>query len=305
MMIFSKRLLAILCLCLTTLTGFTQQVDLFKMQDSANAANTKPLHEPVINTFFATRMVNSHTVEILGPGSMDFRINHRFAPVNLGIYEMFGLDIASMRMSFDFGITKNLMVGVGRSTHNKEYDWFAKYRIMHQKTGKGLPVSIDLVGAMAYKTLHMDSSLKVTGSDRMYYTAQVLIASKLSEGTSVQISPTYTHYSRIMGFTGGAPDLFSIGFLARQKISRRISINAEYFLQTKRFDGTYDALSIGVDINTGGHVFQLHFTNATGMNEHTFIHETTGSWGNGDIRFGFNLSRIFNIGKKKNSPSKY
>ena len=294
-MIFSKRLLAIVCLCLTTLTGFSQQVDLFKIQDTLN----NPVNEPVINTFFATRMVNSHTVETLGAGSMDFRINHRFAPVNLGLYEMFGLDIASMRMSFDFGITKNLMVGIGRSTYNKEYDWFAKYRLLHQKMGKGAPLSIDLVGAMAYKSLKMDPTLKVTGSDRTYYTAQVIIGSKLNEHTSLQLSPTYTHYNRIIGFTGGAPDLFSIGFLARQKISKRVSINAEYFLQTQRFNGTHDPLSIGVDINTGGHVFQLHFTNSTGMNEHTFIHETTGSWGNGDIRIGFNISRLFNIGKKK------
>jgi hypothetical protein len=98
--------------------------------------------------------------------------------------------------------------------------------------------------------------------------------------------------------TGGATDLFSIGFLARQKVSKRISINAEYFLQTTRFNGTYDPLSVGVDINTGGHVFQLHFTNSTGMNEHSFIHETTGSWGKGDVRWGFNISRIFFIGKR-------
>jgi hypothetical protein len=101
--------------------------------------------------------------------------------------------------------------------------------------------------------------------------------------------------------TGGSKDLFSIGLLARQRISRRVSINAEYFLQTTRFNNTYDPLSIGVDINTGGHVFQLHFTNSTGMNEHTFIHETNGSWGNGAIRWGFNISRIFFIGKKKES----
>jgi hypothetical protein len=294
MMIFSKRLLAIVCLCLSGLQAFSQQVDIFKIQDSTSSPN-----EPVINTFYSTRLVNSHTVEILSPGSMDFRINHRFAPVNLGIYEMFGLDMASMRLGFDFGLSKNLMVGIGRFTTSKEYDWFIKYRLMHQKTGSGAPFSIDLVGAMAYKTLKLTPSLNATGSDRTYYTAQLLIASKLNAHTSIQVSPTYNHYNRILFLTGGGTDLFSIGFLARQRISKRISINAEYFLQTTRFNNTYDPLSIGVDINTGGHVFQLHFTNSTGMNEHTFIHETNGSWGNGDIRWGFNISRIFNIGKKK------
>ena len=293
-MIFTKRLLAILCLSVTVFQGFSQQVDIFKIQDSTTATGS----EPVINTFYSTRLVNSHTVEILSPGSMDFRINHRFGPVNQGIYEMFGLDQASMRIGFDFGLCKNLMVGIGRFSTAKEYDWFAKWRIMHQKTGSGAPLSIDLVGAMAYKTLNLGPSFVVTGSDRTYYTAQLLIASKLNAHTSIQVSPTYTHYNRIFFLTGGSKDLFSIGLLARQRISRRVSINAEYFLQTTRFNNTYDPLSIGVDINTGGHVFQLHFTNSTGMNEHTFIHETNGSWGNGAVRWGFNISRIFFIGKK-------
>lgn len=297
-MIFPKRLLAMLCLVFTAATGFAQQVDLFKMQDSVSSSSTAT--EPVINTFYSTRLVNSHTVEILNPGSMDFRINHRFGPVNQGIYEMFGLDQASMRLGFDFGIVKNLMVGIGRTSTAKEYDWYAKWRLVHQKTKGGAPVSIDLVGAMAYKTLDLGPSIpNVTGSDRTYYTAQLLIGSKLNEHTSIQVSPTYNHYNRVIFLTGGSKDLFSIGFLARQKISKRISINAEYFLETTRFNNTYDPLSIGVDINTGGHVFQLHFTNSTGMNEHTFIHETNGSWGNGAVRWGFNISRIFNIGRKK------
>lgn len=287
-----------LCLPLIALAAPAQQVDLFKMQDSTNSATAASQREPVVNTFYSTRLVNSHTVEILSPGSMDFRINHRFGPVNQGIYEMFGLDQASMRLGFDFGIVKNLMVGVGRTTSGKEYDWYAKWRLVHQKTNRGAPLSIDLLGAMAYKTLDYGPSVTLTGSDRMYYTAQLLIGSKLNDHTSIQVSPTYNHYNRVLFFTGGSSDLFSIGFLARQKISRRVSINAEYFLQTTRFDNTYDPLSIGVDINTGGHVFQLHFTNSVGMNEHAFIHETTGSWGNGAVRWGFNISRIFNIGRK-------
>jgi hypothetical protein len=303
MMTSPKRVLAILCLCLIARQGFSQQVDIFKIQDST--ATTIGKGEPVINTFYSTRLVNSHTVEITGPGSMDFRINHRFAPLNLGFYDMFGLDIASMRMGFDFGIAKDLMVGIGRTTFNKEYDGFIKYRLLHQRTGGGAPLSIALLASWAYKNVKMDPLLKVTGSDRTAFSGQVLIGSKLGEHTSLQLSPTYTHYNRILIFSGGSNDMFSMGFLARQKISRRVSINAEYFYQFNKFSGapgtptTYDPLSIGVDINTGGHVFQLHFTNSTGMNEHTFIHETTGSWGKGDIRWGFNISRIFNIGKRK------
>lgn len=297
-MIFTKRLLAILCLLLTVFSVSAQQTDLFKMQDSLETKDPKPAK--VINTFYSTRLVNSETVEILGKGSMDFRISHRFNPLNTGLYNMFGLDNASMRLGFDFGIAKDLMVGIGRTTFNKELDGFAKYRLLHQTAeSNSIPLSIALVASLSYKTLDMDPTLKVTGSDRTYFTGQVLFASKLNEHTSIQLSPTYTHYNRILGFTGGGTDLFALGFLARQKISKRVSINVEYFYQATRFNGTYDPLSVGVDINTGGHVFQLHFTNSTGMNEHTFIHETTGSWGSGAVRWGFNVSRIFNLGGKR------
>jgi hypothetical protein len=302
MMIFTKRLLLLSCLYLLSLPISAQQVDLFKMQDSTSAADDKNKTERISNTFYSTRVVTAQTVEITGKGSMDFRVNHRFAPLNLGFYDLFGLDFVSARIGFDFGIAKNLMVGIGRTGTNKETDGFIKYRLLQQSSGtSNIPVSVSILGSMMYRNIKMDPALKVTTSDRMYYAAQLMIARKLNEHTSIQVSPTYVHYNRIINLTGGAKDLFSIGLLARQRISRKVSINAEYFIQTKKFDGTYNPLSIGVDINTGGHVFQLHFTNSTGMNEHTFIHETFGSWGKGDIRYGFNISRIFRIGGKKKS----
>jgi hypothetical protein len=293
----SQRVLLSACLILTVLSSFSQEVDLFKMQDSAIARQASDSGETVINTFYSSRLVNSHTVELTGVGSMDFRINHRFAPVSLGLYQMFGLDVATMRMGFDFGLWKNFAIGVGRTNAFKEMDGYLKWRLVHQKNN-GAPLSVVLLGSISYRTIDMDPSLKVTGSDRTYYSAQLLLGSKLNRNTSVQLSPTYTRYNRIMGFTGGNNNMFSLGFLARQKLSRRISLTAEYFWQLTSFDNTYDPLSIGVDINTGGHVFQLHFTNSLGMNEHSFIHETRDSWADGDIRWGFNLSRIFSIGRK-------
>jgi hypothetical protein len=299
MMIFTKRLVAVLCFGLISSKNFSQQVDLFKMQDSTNATDKKTGPEPVLNTFYSTRLVNGHTVEITGKGSMDFRINHRFAPLNLGFYEMFGLDAASMRIGFDFGLADNLCVGIGRTTFFKEYDGFIKYRLVHQKNGGGAPISITLLGSWAYRNLKMDPTLKVSGGDRTVLTTQLLIARKFSDNFSFQLSPSYSHYNRLLFVSGGSTDMFALGFLVREKVSKRISINAEYFLQSQRFTGMHDPLSIGVDINTGGHVFQLHFTNSQGMNEHSFIHETSGTWGNGDVRWGFNVSRIFHIGKKK------
>lgn len=301
MKILFTRSLAIICLTLITFISVAQETDLFKMQDSTNAADDKNKTEKTLNTFYSTRLVTTQTVEITGKGSMDFRINHRFAPLNQGFYNLFGLDFVSARIGFDFGLAENLMVGIGRTGTNKEGDAFVKYRVLRQSSGvKNVPVSISLLGSVMYRGLrYADPTLNVKTKDRTYYTAQLMIARKFNEHTSLQISPTYTRYNRILFLNGGAKDLFSVGFLARQKVSKRVSINAEYFVQTERFDGTYNPLSIGVDIQTGGHVFQLHFTNSIGMNEHTFIHETFGSWGKGDIRWGFNISRIFTLCKNK------
>lgn len=162
-----KRLVGIAGCCFIISLLHAQQVDLFKMQDSANKAADKNIaNGPVINTFYSTRLVNAHTVEITGTGSMDFRINHRFSPVNQGIYELFGLDGASMRFGFDFGIAKDLMIGVGRTSFNKEYDGLVKYRLMHQSIGNGaLPLSIAVLGSAMYKTIDMDPSLKVSSND--------------------------------------------------------------------------------------------------------------------------------------------
>lgn len=293
-----KWSLALLCLVLTTYYAHAQETDLFKLQDSASKAEDVGRKEIALNTFYSTRLVTSHTVQTLGKGSLDLRINHRFAPLNSGFDNLFGLDIVSARIGLDYGITNRFMVGIGRTGTNKEADAFLKYKLLQQRSGTGaVPLSIALLGSYMYRAIRLDPSLNVKASDRMFYTAQLLIASKLNEHTSLQISPTFTHYNRILFLNGGSKNLFSLGFLARQRISKRVSINAEYFVQTKRFNGTYNPLSIGVDINTGGHVFQLHFTNSIGMNEHTFIHETFGSWGKGDIRYGFNISRIFKLGK--------
>ncbi len=289
---------AMLCLTLTYPYAQAQEVDLFKLQDSTNQLEDAGKKYKTLNTFYSTRVVTAQTVETLGKGSLDFRINHRFAPLNQGFYNLFGLDFVSARIGFDYGITDRFMVGIGRTGTNKEADGFIKYKLIQQQDGPGgNPLSVALLGSYMYRGVRMDPALNVKAGDRMYYTAQLMVARKLNEHTSLQISPTYTHYNRIINLTGGSKDLFSIGFLARQKISKRVSINAEYFVQTNRFDGTYNPLSIGVDINTGGHVVQLHFTNSIGMNEHTFIHETFGSWGKGDIRYGFNISRIFKLGK--------
>lgn len=253
-------------------------------------------------TFKTTRLINGHTVENVGKGVLDVKISHRFGKVNTGGYELFGLDNATMRMGFDYGINRYLMIGVGRSTFQKTYDAFFKIKILRQSSGKKrMPITLSYVPTVALKTLKdEDPDRKNYFSSRLFFTQQLIIARKFSAGTSLQLMPTYSH-KNIVKLAAEPNDLLAIGIGGRQKLSKRISLNVEYYYQLPNYKltGTTNALSAGVDIETGGHVFQLQFTNSQGMSERTFVSETTGKWSKGDIYFGFNISRVFTIGRRK------
>jgi hypothetical protein len=252
-------------------------------------------------TFKTTRLVNGHSVENVAKGVLDVKISHRFGNVNEGGYELFGLDKATMRMGFDYGITRYLMVGFGRSTYQKTYDGFLKLKILRQSKGKRkMPITLSYVPTIALKTLkYEDLSLNNYYTSRLFYTHQLIIGRKFSEGTSLQLMPTFVHQNMVTKATD-PNDILAIGIGGRQKLTKRLSFNFEYYYQLPKFklQGSTNSLSLGFDIETGGHVFQLHFTNSQGMNERTFIAGTNGKWEKGDILFGFNISRVFTIGKK-------
>jgi len=270
-----------------------QEGDLLKDVDSG------PEKEYVTNAFKSSRVINGHSMELIGAGVLDFRILHRFGPVNQGSYEMFGLDQASMRMGFDYGISRNLTIGIGRSTLRKEFDGFLKYRLLQQSKGKNsFPFSFILVGGSTLYTLKSADSVKKSFNSKVSYYYQGIIGRKFNSRLSLQLTPTILHRNFVEA--GDKNETFSLGFGGRFKLSKRVAFVCDYFmnmngLPKERFE---DPLSVGIDIETGGHVFQLHFSNSAGMNERAFITETTGKWGKGEVRFGFNLSRVFTIKKK-------
>ncbi len=297
-----KNIVFILIATFITSGLLAQEVDLFKtLDEDAKKADSKKT-DYAIATFKTTRLINGHSVENVGRGVLDLKVSHRFGTLNKGGYELFGLDNATMRIGLDYGITDRFMIGIGRSTFEKQYDGFFKYKLLRQSSGyNNMPVTVSLVGSMMLKTLKdSDPTIKRHFSDKLFYTYQLLVGRKFSPGTSIQIMPTVVHYNLVPKATN-KNDILALGIGGRQKISKRISLNAEYYyvLPSTKLEGTYNSLALGVDIETGGHVFQLHFTNSTGMTERTFISETTGSWGKGDIHFGFNISRVFTIGKRK------
>jgi len=272
------------------------QDDLLKLVDGDH-----PQKEYVNYAFKSSRVIMSQSMENIRPGVMDLRILHRFGNINQGGYEFFGLDQATMRLGLDFGLTKNLMIGFGRSTNKKEFDGFAKYRIIHQSRGPGsIPFSLLIAGGTTLNSLKWaDTSRKNFFSSRLAYFGQLIIGRKFSEGITLQCSPTILHRNLVASFDDPS-DLLAVGIGGRFKLSKRISFNFDYYyrINPNVNDGTLDPLSVGFDIETGGHVFQLHFTNAIGMNERVFLTETTNDWSKGDIQFGFNISRSFQLKKK-------
>ncbi len=274
------------------------QDDLMKMLEEEAEKDKKTDYTAA--TFKTTRLINGHSVENVKEGVLDFRISHRFGYVNGGAYELWGLDEASMRLGFDYGLSKRWMIGLGRSTYQKQYDGFTKFKVLQQSVGtRSMPITLSAIGSIMYKSLKFeDPDRENYYSSNLYYSAQLLIARKFTENFSLQLMPTMVHYNLVES-ADDPNDLLSIGVGGRVKVSKRVSINAEYYYQLPdyRLLNTANSVSIGVDIETGGHVFQVYCTNSTGMTERTYITETTEEFFDGFIRLGFTISRVFTIKK--------
>lgn len=284
------------------------QDDLMKMLEEESRKENKKDYATA--TFKTTRLINGQSIENVAKGVLDIKISHRFGMINRGTYELFGLDQATMRMGLDYGISDRLMVGIGRSTYQKQYDAFYKFKILRQSTGGrwSSPISISAASSIMLQTLKWEDPKRQNYyTSRISYAHQLIIARKFSEGVSFQLMPSYVHYNLAKAATD-PNDIFALGGGGRIKLSKRLSFNVEYYHilpislvagEGYRIPGTKNSLAVGFDIETGGHVFQLHFTNSTGMTEKTFITETTGDFFKGDIHFGFNLSRVFTIKNKR------
>lgn len=265
--------------------------------------NQKPETEYTSATFKGTRLVNGQTIETKGKGTLEFIFAHRFGAINGGVYEMFGLDQAYVRIGLEYGLTDRLGVGMGRNSVDKTIDTYLRYKVLRQSSGAtNMPVTITAFGNAAVRTSpkKADATFDITLEDRMSYTGQLLIARKFSPRFSLQLMPTIVHKNTV-DKTIENNDLFALGMGGRIKVSRSIALTSEYYY---RFDvgpnnPYYNSLGFGVDIETGGHVFQLVMTNTRGLTERAFLGETTGQFFEGDIHLGFNVTRTFQLKKPK------
>ncbi len=288
-----KKSTLIFLFSLLNLSFLSAQDDLLSL-----LGDDEPVTEYATAAFKANRVINLHSIESTAGGVLDVKISHRFGFVNGGFSELFGLDQASIRIGADYGISNRFTVGFGRSSYEKTYDGFLKYKFLRQSSGaKVMPVTAALLATTAIKTIPWANPDRENyASSRMYYTFQLILGRKFSENLSVQLSPTLLHRN-LVRTKAERNDVLALGVAVRQKLNKRVAINAEYVyvLPDQLADGYRNSLSIGFDIETGGHVFQLHFTNSTSMIEKGYIGETIGDWRNGGVHFGFNVSRVFTV----------
>ena len=262
---------------------------------------TEPIYTSA--SFKTTRVINGHSMENTAHGVLDFKIGHRFGMVNGGINEFFGLDGATVRLGLDYGLTDRVTIGVGRSSFQKTLDGFVKYKVLRQcDEGCSMPITLALVASSSLNTQRQadlpwfDPTRTDYFSHRMGYSFQLILGRKFNDNFSMQLDPGVVHRN-LVATTEDPNDVIHVSAAARMKLTKRVAVNGEYFyvLPGQLPDQYHNSLSLGFDIETGGHVFQLHFTNSTAMFERGFITETVGDWGNGDIHFGFNISRVFTL----------
>jgi hypothetical protein len=271
-------------------------------EDLMNLLDDGPQTEYAYGTFKTTRVVLNHSVQAPAPGEMVFIISHHFGRINEGAYNFWGLDAATIRLGLEYSLNNHISFGIGRGTWKKMYDGHLKIKLLRQSSGKRvMPVTVSYFTSLGINSLHWQNPERDNYfSSRLSYVHQLLIARKFNETVSLQLSPTVVHRN-LVAAKDDQNDVFALGAGGRVKLNRRTSINVEYFylLPGKTADNFNNSLSIGFDIETGGHVFQLFFTNSNPITEHGFITETVGRWDKGDIFFGFNITRTFTLVKPK------
>lgn len=303
--------------------GIFVSLSSFSQDDLLDLVKEDPKNEPprsVYATFKTTKIVSAQTIETVKKRNLDFRVTHRFGNIynsnsknalNEAAHSAFGLDNASdIRISFDYGITDKLTIGIGRNKFREMNDALIKWRFLTQRENNSIPVTICFYGSLGYTSMTTDNLYagtirpKTNEAHRLQYVSQLLIARKFNSSFSLQIMPTYVHRNFIkqqLNTNNNKEDvngMFSLGIGGRLKLSKRFAIVADYFYnfseyQTNNPNAYYNPLGVGIEIETGGHVFHVNYTNGSAILESSLLTTTQDTWTNGQIKLGFNISRWF------------
>jgi hypothetical protein len=324
---FLNRLALGLLFCSALLFSSSLWIEVQAQDDLLSLLDAEQSKEPTytIATFKASRLINGQTIETISKNHLNFWISHRFGAVNSGfIANFFGLDEAKIRLGLEYGLTDRWLVGAGRSSLEKTYDLYTKYKVLRQSNL--VPVTVTAMAGWGINTMpsgyimESGSPMKFNNNvERYSYWSQLLVARKFNEKLSLQLMPTLIHVNKVED-PSISNQVFALGTGGRYKLSQRITLSAEYYYTLRELEEDEDddddggnggfpypyrnALSFGVDIETGGHVFQFHLTNARGMVEKQFVGQNVGAWDKGDIFYGFNIARTFSLDKAARNSHK-
>lgn len=267
----------------------------YAQDDLLDELNAKiKIDSSVTSAFKGLKIVNLESTKLAAKKDFYFVIAHRFGSVKGGLKEFFGLDQSSIRFSFIFGVTDGLNIGVSRSSFNKVYDVTIKYKLLQQQ-GNGFPLTVVGFNSIAINTaIDSDNFSNFEFKHRLTYLSELLISRKIDEKLSLQIVPIVFHENYVQNDSQENTQ-YALGGGGRYKLSKHVTFNVDYAYHLNRADNSLfnNPLSVGFDIETGGHVFQVLFTNSQPLHDAGFLTNTTGEWSKGDFFFGFNLSRVF------------
>lgn len=291
-----NKFIFILTIFILSITGSIAQ-DIDNLLDSELSVKK----EYTTATFKSTHIINSHSVAQLKKNHLNFIIYHRFGAVSGGVSKFFGIDNANMRLEFEYALNDWLTIGIGRSNYKKTYDGFIKARLLRQSKGArwSSPVTVTyLASSEIFTSPFNDPNRKNYFSSRLTYVHQLLIARKFSENFSLQLMPTVVHKNLVKTATE-LNDTPAIGIGGRYKLTKRMAITFEYYksFRLSNEDIQYhDPIGIGLDIETGGHVFQIVLSNSPLMQEGGFVYGSNNDdFFKGDIHLGFNITRVFSF----------
>jgi hypothetical protein len=305
----SYRILAVFVLSLSLGQTALAQSDLL----DELIEETTPETVYTFATFKANKVVNLQTNELPSKGVLEYNIMHRFGSFQDDyFYNFLGLTNAQVRLTLNYSPLNWLNLGLSHTGFQRTYDGFVKYKILRQSTGKiNMPVSVTGFSSLYYSAQRFNDDLPRNTSDRFSFVNELVIARKFNQNLSLQVVPTSVHFN-IVDSIKDNNTVFALGLAGRYKFTKMHAITVEYIYQanpnqfldptTGELRNYQNALSVGVDIETGGHVFQLFFTNSRGVAEPYVVAQTPGSWADGDIHFGFNISRVFTIQRPKQAP---
>lgn len=294
-----KHLYTILFTVLLMPFGNVTGQDLLALLDEESEKVT--LYET--GTFKSVRLINGYTSETAGKNDLVFSISHRFGTVNGGAYELWGLDQSTIRLGFEYGVSDRFSIGIGRSSYEKTFDGFIKYKLLQQSSGaRAMPITLTWLSGTTVKSKKWPNNGKeYPFSARLYYVHELFIARKFTNKFSAQVVPAIVHRNMVQSSIN-QNTVISIGSGLNYTVNNWLSVSGEYFhlLPGNTADNFMNPLSLGIEIESGGgHVFHINVSNSHGLTEKLFISETTGEWHEGEIAIGFNIIRIFHLKNKK------